>query len=633
MAAIRQHPDLAGRLDLIESVDGVGLKTAVSILVRMPEIGRVTREQAAALAGLAPYDDDSGVHAGVRHIAGGRERLRGSLYKAALPAAFRENARWLAPCPTPIAAGKPHKVALIACLRKPLVFVNTVVSRRNAVGELHITDCGRRRRVRSISGLPKDPFFLSFFVRPKPFLRPDLRLQQDSASQTASRLAVAAPVPQSSGINRPRLDAVGRRRPAAAGAGRGPVQDLRLMVATLIRPARMESETLPSELAFTGMRRNLRLASGLVLFIYITLHLLNHALGLISLAVAEKGLELAVELWSSPLGTLLLYGAFAVHFLLALWAVYERRTFRLPPAELLRIALGFALPILLIGHAANTRLAYDLFGLASDYARVISNLWASGAQGQQLGLLAPGWLHGCLGLHFAFNRRPLYRQLRYVLFGAALLLPTLSALGFIAMGRELAGNPAATAAAMEYLSPAHAAQRIAIAQWQERLLIGYFAIIGATFGARAIRNLLERSRRRLVTISYPGRTVRVPRGWSVLEASRGFHLAHASMCGGRARCSTCRVRVTAGEDVCPARKPTSARRSLASARLPACASPASCGPMATSRSFRWCARSGRSTGRRPPSAARSRRSSCCSATFAIAPSLPATASRRIYCTC
>ena len=61
-AAIRQHGDLAERLNLIESVDGVGLKTAVAILVRMPEIGRLTREQAAALAGLAPYDDDSATH-------------------------------------------------------------------------------------------------------------------------------------------------------------------------------------------------------------------------------------------------------------------------------------------------------------------------------------------------------------------------------------------------------------------------------------------------------------------------------------------------------------------------------------------------------------------------------------------
>ena len=108
----------------------------------------------------------------------------------------------------------------------------------------------------------------------------------------------------------------------------------------------------------------------------------------------------------------------AIHFLLALWAVYERRTFRLPPAELLRIVLGFTLPILLIGHAVSTRLAYDLFGLSSDYARVVGNLWASDSQGRQLGLLAPGWLHGCLGLHFVLNRRPLYRKLRFVLFAA-----------------------------------------------------------------------------------------------------------------------------------------------------------------------------------------------------------------------
>jgi adenylate cyclase len=306
-----------------------------------------------------------------------------------------------------------------------------------------------------------------------------------------------------------------------------------------------------STLGLSAMRRNLRLASGLVLFTYIALHLVNHALGLISLDAAEAGLQIAVEVWASWPGTILLYGGAAIHFLLALWAVYERRTFRLPPGELLRIVLGFALPILLIGHAANTRLAYDLFGLPSDYSRVISNLWASGSQGMQLGLLAPGWLHGCLGLHYAFNRRPLYQRLRYVLFGAALLLPTLSALGFIAMGRELAVNAAATATALEYLSPAHAAERIAINQWRDGLLTGYFAIIGATFAARAIRNALERSGKRLVSISYPGRTVHVPRGWTVLEASRGYHLPHASMCGGRARCSTCRVRVTAGEDFCP----------------------------------------------------------------------------------
>jgi len=129
VAAIRQYPDLAERLDLIHSVGGTGLVTAVGILVRMPEIGQLTREQAAALAGLAPYDDDSGDQVGARHIDGGRERLRRALYLAALPASFRWNPQLIALYQRLRAAGKEHKRALIACARKLLIFVNTVVAR------------------------------------------------------------------------------------------------------------------------------------------------------------------------------------------------------------------------------------------------------------------------------------------------------------------------------------------------------------------------------------------------------------------------------------------------------------------------------------------------------------------------
>jgi transposase len=129
IAAIRQHHDLSERLDLIASVGGIGPKTAVAILVRMPEIGRVTREQAAALAGLAPYDDDSGDQLGARHIDGGRERLRKSLYAAALAAAFRWNPQLNVIYRRLIATGKPHKVALVACARKLLIYANTVVER------------------------------------------------------------------------------------------------------------------------------------------------------------------------------------------------------------------------------------------------------------------------------------------------------------------------------------------------------------------------------------------------------------------------------------------------------------------------------------------------------------------------
>jgi transposase len=129
IASVRKHPDLAKRLDLINSIDGIGPPTAVAILVRMPEIGQITREQAAALAGLAPYDDDSGEQAGTRHIEGGRQRLRHALYAAALAASFRWNRQLIALYQRLIAAGKEHKRALVACARKMLVFANTIVAR------------------------------------------------------------------------------------------------------------------------------------------------------------------------------------------------------------------------------------------------------------------------------------------------------------------------------------------------------------------------------------------------------------------------------------------------------------------------------------------------------------------------
>jgi transposase len=95
----------------------------------MPEIGQISREQAAALVGLAPYDDDSGNHIGARHIDGGRKRLRHALYAAALAASFRWNPQLIALYKRLIAAGKGHKRALIACARKLLIFINAVVAR------------------------------------------------------------------------------------------------------------------------------------------------------------------------------------------------------------------------------------------------------------------------------------------------------------------------------------------------------------------------------------------------------------------------------------------------------------------------------------------------------------------------
>ena len=126
---LRSHDDLARRLDLVLSIPGIGERTALALIIRMPELGRVSREEAAALAGLAPFDDDSGTHKGQRHIAGGRGRLRRSLFAAALPAAFRWNKALIALYARLMARGKEHKQALIACARKLLIYANTVILR------------------------------------------------------------------------------------------------------------------------------------------------------------------------------------------------------------------------------------------------------------------------------------------------------------------------------------------------------------------------------------------------------------------------------------------------------------------------------------------------------------------------
>lgn len=298
-------------------------------------------------------------------------------------------------------------------------------------------------------------------------------------------------------------------------------------------------------------RRDLRLASGLVLFTYVTLHLAAHAFGLVSLNVAESALRVTVLFWHSGVGTILLYSAAAIHIGLALVAVYDRRTLRMPPAQALRIVLGLTMPLVLIGHFVGTRYAFERFGLPADYHRVVGNLWATSGQGRQLALLAPGWLHGCLGLNFAFGSRRTWQQLRFVLFGAALLLPVLAGLGFLMMGRELAERPAAVDAS-QVPAAATSIESTALVDMREGVLAAYLGLIGLMVAARVVRSFDERRRGSRIRISYPERSVSVPRGWTVLEASRAFGVAHQSTCGGRARCTTCRVRVTEGQAHCPA---------------------------------------------------------------------------------
>jgi adenylate cyclase len=109
---------------------------------------------------------------------------------------------------------------------------------------------------------------------------------------------------------------------------------------------------------------------------YITAHLLNHSLGIYSFAAAETVLRGVQKFWHSLPGTVLLYGAAATHLALAVVALWERRTLRMPPLEGLRVLLGFALPLLLATHLTAMRGAYLAYGIEGSYVRVVWGLWA-----------------------------------------------------------------------------------------------------------------------------------------------------------------------------------------------------------------------------------------------------------------
>ena len=129
-AMIKAMPHFAELAEIIESVPGLAGTTSAGLIAKMPELGQVSNKIASALLGAAPYDDDSGRRRGERHIKGGRRKVRNLFYMACLGAATRHNPVLKAFYLRLIAKGKEPKVALVACMRKLIVILNTMIARR-----------------------------------------------------------------------------------------------------------------------------------------------------------------------------------------------------------------------------------------------------------------------------------------------------------------------------------------------------------------------------------------------------------------------------------------------------------------------------------------------------------------------
>ncbi len=308
----------------------------------------------------------------------------------------------------------------------------------------------------------------------------------------------------------------------------------------------------------TAILRRIRLVSGLVLFAYVTTHFVNHALGLISHQVLADGRLVFLAIWRNPLGTVLLYGAITVHLALAIWSFYQRRSLRrLSRMDWAQMLLGLSVPPLILLHVLGTHGAHQIFGTEDNYDYVLLVIWVFlPMEGLlQVTALLAAWLHGCIGLRGWLRLKSWYPQAQNWLFAGALLVPVLAILGTVAAGREVAalyqqpGWYQSVAATVHFATPEQLAE---LYWWRRTLLIAYAAIILAVILARLIRN--ELIRRQSVSVTYSdGRVIDLHRGQTLLEGSRHAGIPHASVCGGRGRCSTCRVKVIAGlEDLPPA---------------------------------------------------------------------------------
>lgn len=306
--------------------------------------------------------------------------------------------------------------------------------------------------------------------------------------------------------------------------------------------ARRESMGAPATVARRSIgARELRLWSGLGLGLFLVTHFVNLALGLVSVEAMLAAESWLMAPWRSLPGSLVLYGSLGVHFVLALRGLYRRRTLRMSGREAAQLVLGLVVPLLLAGHVVETRIIPALGGAAQNYRDLVHALWVRAPlKGlQQSAALLVVWGHFCLGLWFWLRVKAWFSRGAALLLVGAVLVPVLALLGFAEAGKAVSSLPVPAQTSTPLLGwlPGPA-----IGPSLQALLIASLALVIA---ARTLRRW--RQRHKAFRVTFPkDRVVTVPAGFSVLEASRVARIPHASACGGRGRCSTCRIRVLDG---------------------------------------------------------------------------------------
>ena len=313
---------------------------------------------------------------------------------------------------------------------------------------------------------------------------------------------------------------------------------------------------LARTVAFARMiRARLRLISALILLSFVVCHLTSHMSLLVSVPLANEALGWLMAPWWSRTGTAVLAAALLVHYLNALWSIYVRRHLRLPRWEWAQLALGLAIPLLLTLHVASTKIADEFLGSSNDYTSVLVRHWvvAPWTAWLQVAALLTVWTHASIGIHFWLRTKKWYPDWRPIIGAFALLIPALAIAGYISGGNQVlreAARPGFVEAALANarITSALAADTVRLAALGLSLHVG---LVLLAFAGRAVRALAYRLRRPPTLVHSSGQRMRILPGATVLETLRASGIPHASVCGGRARCTTCRIRVVDGQDSLP----------------------------------------------------------------------------------
>ncbi len=288
-----------------------------------------------------------------------------------------------------------------------------------------------------------------------------------------------------------------------------------------------------------------RLVSGLVLFSFALTHFLNHAVGLVSLETMHEMQLWRTSITRSVVGSMVLGSALAVHMVLGLAKLAERKTFKIPPWEMAQLAMGVLIPFLLFPHIVNTRVASTYFGVQDSYLYELARLWPASAIVQST-LLLLVWIHGCIGIHFWLRLYSPYRALQPVLLFIAIAIPLAAIAGFAVSGRAIAQlieQPESFAQVKKLTGWPNEAGNDRLAELRGIARLMFAGLLAAIVAYIAFRYVKRMAAPKIPIRYIGGPTIQAVPGATLLEISRMNRIPHASVCGGRARCSTCRVRI------------------------------------------------------------------------------------------